>query len=103
MFVYLKNSIKPRPCENSLADFCTSAILKAWPFAFFGLKEVQKSTREFQHGLAYSKYIAETIVGNSQINDFIFLFKCNKETSTIWKVEIVPQHCTVMPLGSWSF
>ena len=30
-----KMHLKLRPCENSLVDFCTSALLKAWPFAFF--------------------------------------------------------------------
>ena len=55
---------KPRPSENSLADFCTSALLRAWPSAFLGQMrlifgsiksgEVQKSTREFSHGLDLS-------------------------------------------------
>ena len=32
--------LKSRPCENSLADFCTLAVLKAWSFSFFRVKDV---------------------------------------------------------------
>ena len=28
---------KSRPCENHLADFCTTALLKAWTFAFVSI------------------------------------------------------------------
>ena len=30
--------LKSRPYENSLVDLCTSALLKAWPSAFFRVK-----------------------------------------------------------------
>ena len=53
--------LKSKPCENFVADFCTSALLKALKATFFTLKkedgqafrsaEVQKSTSEFSHGL----------------------------------------------------
>ena len=49
-----------RPCENSLADFCTSALLKALNlyykkanFQAFSSAEVYKSAREFSHGLDF--------------------------------------------------
>ena len=52
---------KSRPCENPLADFCTSALLKALKIntgyskktdgQAFRSAEVQKSAREFSHGL----------------------------------------------------
>ena len=55
---------KSRPSENSLADFCTSALLRAWPSAFLGQMrlifgsiksgEVQKSARKFLPGLDIS-------------------------------------------------
>ena len=32
--------LKSRPCENSLTDFCTSALSKAWPSAFLRVKKV---------------------------------------------------------------
>ena len=36
----VRNILLSRLCENSLADFCTSALLKAWPSAFFKVKKV---------------------------------------------------------------
>ena len=36
IYVPKSKEIKSRPCENSLADFGTSALLKAWPSPFLG-------------------------------------------------------------------
>jgi hypothetical protein len=51
---------KSRPSENSLADFCTSALLKALNlyskkanFHAFSIAEVEKAAREFSHGLDF--------------------------------------------------
>ena len=52
---------KSRPSENSLADFCTSALLlkalnlysKKANFQAFSSAEVYKSAREFSHGLDF--------------------------------------------------
>ena len=53
--------LKSRPCENSLADFCTSALLKGLKINLlypkkangraFRSAEVQKSARELSDGL----------------------------------------------------
>ena len=54
---------KSRPCENPLADFCTSALLKALKIntgiskrtdgQAFRCAEVQKSARQFSNGLNF--------------------------------------------------
>ena len=56
--------LKSRPCENSLADFCNFALLKALKINFpypkitdrkaFRSAEVQMSGREFSHRLDLS-------------------------------------------------
>ena len=54
---HLPNSFKTIPCENSLVDFCTSALLKPLKINLlyskksFRSAEVQKSAKEFSHGL----------------------------------------------------
>ena len=46
-------NLKMRPSEYSLADFCTSALLKAVRINL--LAKVQKSAREFSHGFDLSR------------------------------------------------
>ena len=57
--------LKSRPCEKILADYCTSALLKALKFNLVTLNkaddhansEVHKSDRNFSHGLDLSQRI----------------------------------------------
>ena len=63
--------LKSRPCENSLADFCIFALLKALKINLiyskkvdgqaFKSKEVQKSAREFSQGLNLNQVLFENI------------------------------------------
>ena len=57
--------LKSRPCKNYLAEFCTSALMNAWPSDFLRVKRlifryfsivqnVQKSARTFSDGLDFS-------------------------------------------------
>ena len=58
-FNFTKYFLKSRPCENSLADFCISALLKTWlsvekdDFLSF-----QKSTMCTAHGFDLSLYLS---------------------------------------------
>ena len=57
--------LKSRPCEKILADYCSSALLKALKFNLISLKkeddqastEMHKSDRNFSHGLDLSQRI----------------------------------------------
>ena len=57
----LPNSFETKSCENSLVDFCTSALLKAlrinllYSKKAFRSAEVWKSAREFSHGLSFRR------------------------------------------------
>ena len=48
--------VKSRPCENSLADFCTSALLKALKIGQI-LNLIFNTVREFSNGLSLKFYI----------------------------------------------
>ena len=72
-----------RPCENSLVDFCNSALLKAlkinllYPKKYrcsnFRSAKVRKSAREFSHGLDFRLIDQTHTYHNSDTTDHYIL------------------------------